>query len=64
VINVARGVVAQWDGADEPTDCAVEALGLDRKLNWVCSVGAQAKINLSLEWEVTVSPASVKVVGL
>ncbi|KAJ7727699.1 hypothetical protein B0H14DRAFT_2640845 [Mycena olivaceomarginata] len=35
--------------ADEPTDCVVEALGLDRKLNWVCSVGAQAKINLALE---------------
>ncbi|KAJ7366186.1 hypothetical protein DFH08DRAFT_1002861 [Mycena albidolilacea] len=50
--------------ADEPTDRAVEALGLDRKLNWVCSVGAQAKINLALEWEVTVSPASVQAVGL
>jgi hypothetical protein len=50
--------------ADEPTDCGVEALGLDRKLNCVCSVGAQAKINLSLEWEVTVSPASVQVVRL
>jgi hypothetical protein len=50
--------------ADEPADCGVEALGLDRELNWVCSVGAQAKINLALEWEVTVSPASVQVVGL
>ncbi|KAJ6469143.1 hypothetical protein C8R47DRAFT_1055473 [Mycena vitilis] len=63
VLNVARGIVAQWDGVDEP-DCAVESLGLDRKLNWVCSVASQAKINLSLEWEVTVSPASAKVVGL
>ncbi|KAF8194400.1 hypothetical protein K438DRAFT_1588438 [Mycena galopus ATCC 62051] len=63
VLNVMRGVVAQWDGVDEP-DCAVEALGLDRKLNWVCSVAAQAKINLALEWEVTVSPASAKIVGL
>ncbi|KAJ6527188.1 hypothetical protein B0H19DRAFT_970147 [Mycena capillaripes] len=63
VVNVARGIVAQWDGVDEP-DCAVESLGLDRKLNWVCSVDPQAKINLSLEWEVTVSPASMKVVGL
>jgi hypothetical protein len=43
---------------------AVEALGLDRKLNWVCSAGAQAKINLALEWEMTVSSASVQVVGL
>ncbi|KAJ6474414.1 hypothetical protein C8R47DRAFT_1221132 [Mycena vitilis] len=62
-LNVARGIVAQWDGVDEP-DCAVESLGLDRKLNWVCCVASQAKINLSLEWEVTVSPASANVVGL
>ncbi|KAK7050548.1 hypothetical protein R3P38DRAFT_2865776 [Favolaschia claudopus] len=62
-VNVARGVVAHWDGVDEP-DCAVESLGLDRKLNWICSVAAQTKINLALDWEVTVSPASVKVIGL
>jgi hypothetical protein len=54
-----RGVVAQWDGADALTDCAVDALGLDRKLNCVCSAPAQAKIDLSLEGEVTVSPARV-----
>ncbi|KAJ6455475.1 hypothetical protein C8R45DRAFT_881683 [Mycena sanguinolenta] len=63
VLSVARGVVAQWNGVDEP-DCEVESLGLDRKLNWVCEVAAQAKINLALEWEVTVSPASAKIVGL
>ncbi|KAJ7258784.1 hypothetical protein B0H12DRAFT_1201805 [Mycena haematopus] len=63
VLSVARGVVAQWDGVDEP-DCAVESLGLDRKLNWVCEVPPQGKINLALEWEVTVSPASAKIVGL
>ncbi|KAJ7100439.1 hypothetical protein C8R44DRAFT_716544 [Mycena epipterygia] len=63
VLNVAKGVVAQWDGVDEP-DCQVESLGLDRKLNWICAVPAQGKLNLSLEWEVTVSPASAQVVGL
>ncbi|KAF7357365.1 hypothetical protein MSAN_01332500 [Mycena sanguinolenta] len=63
VLSVARGVVAQWNGVDEP-DCEVESLGLDRKLNWVCEVAAQAKINLAMEWEVTVSPASAKIVGL
>ncbi|KAJ7713008.1 hypothetical protein B0H16DRAFT_1623171 [Mycena metata] len=63
IVTVARGVVAQWDGVDEP-DCAVETLGLDRKLNWVCSVGAQAKINLTLDWEVSVSPASARIQGL
>ncbi|KAJ6554999.1 hypothetical protein DFH09DRAFT_577671 [Mycena vulgaris] len=63
VLSVAPGVKAQWDGVDEP-DCAVESLGLDRKLNWICAVPSQAKINLALEWEVTVSPASAHVIGL
>jgi hypothetical protein len=63
VLNVAKGVTAQWDGVDDP-DCAVESLGLDRKLNWICSVPSQGKINLALEWEVTVSPATARVVGL
>ncbi|KAJ7101544.1 hypothetical protein B0H15DRAFT_414267 [Mycena belliarum] len=63
VVNVAKDVVAQWDGADEP-DCEVEALGAERKVNWICAVQPQAKINLVLEWEVTVSPASAQVVGL
>ncbi|KAJ7660443.1 hypothetical protein B0H17DRAFT_954241 [Mycena rosella] len=63
VLNVARGVTAQWDGVDEP-DCAVEALGLDRKLNWICTVPPQGKMNLTLEWEVTVSPTSAQVLGL
>ncbi|KAJ7119770.1 hypothetical protein C8R44DRAFT_706692 [Mycena epipterygia] len=63
VLSIARGVTAQWDGVDEQ-DCAVESLGLDRKLNWICAVPAQAKINLVLEWEVTVSPASAQTLGL
>ncbi|KAJ6555017.1 hypothetical protein DFH09DRAFT_1038356 [Mycena vulgaris] len=63
VLNITRGVTAQWDGFDEP-DCAVESLGLDRKLNWICSLPSQAKINLALEWEVTVSPANVHIIGL
>ncbi|KAJ7268023.1 hypothetical protein C8J57DRAFT_1450382 [Mycena rebaudengoi] len=63
VLTVGKGVVAQWDGADEP-DQEVDSLGLDRKLNFICSVASQAKVNLALEWEVTVSPASAHVVGL
>ncbi|KAJ7101545.1 hypothetical protein B0H15DRAFT_919820 [Mycena belliarum] len=65
MLTVGKGVVAQWDGVDEP-DAAVETLGLDRKLNWICAVPAQAKINLVLEWEVSVSPASAsgRVIGL
>ncbi|KAJ6624385.1 hypothetical protein B0H10DRAFT_2430916 [Mycena sp. CBHHK59/15] len=63
LVNVTKGVLAQWDGVDE-SDCEVESLGLDRKLNWICTVPPQGKINLSLEWEVTVSPASAHVIGL
>ncbi|KAJ7262959.1 hypothetical protein C8J57DRAFT_1183686 [Mycena rebaudengoi] len=63
VLTVGKGVVAQWDGTDDP-DQEVDSLGLDRKLNFICSVASQAKVNLALEWEVTVSPASAHVVGL
>ncbi|KAJ7657604.1 hypothetical protein B0H17DRAFT_1097651 [Mycena rosella] len=63
VVSVFKGVKAHWDGADQ-ADCEVETLGLDRKVNWICSVPAQEKINLALEWEVTVSPASAQVMGL
>ncbi|KAJ7644805.1 hypothetical protein FB45DRAFT_898710 [Roridomyces roridus] len=63
VVKVGKGVKAQWDGVDEP-GCEVESLGVDRKVNWICSVGAQDKLNLSLEWEVSVSPAKARVVGL
>ncbi|KAJ7239018.1 hypothetical protein B0H12DRAFT_1136594 [Mycena haematopus] len=62
VVSVANGVVAQWDGADEPA-VDTEALGRDRKLNWICTVPAQGKINFALEWEVT-APAGVQVAGL
>ncbi|CAK5270370.1 unnamed protein product [Mycena citricolor] len=62
-ITVARGVIAQWDGVGEP-DCDVQTLGLDRKVNWICSVPSQGKLNLTLDWEVTVSPANLVVVGI
>ncbi|KAG5645737.1 hypothetical protein DXG03_005433 [Asterophora parasitica] len=51
-IQVAEGVLAQWDGADEP-GCDVEALGLNGKINWLCAVPAHSKINLLLSFEVT-----------
>ncbi|KAJ7100433.1 hypothetical protein C8R44DRAFT_888262 [Mycena epipterygia] len=40
VLNVAKDVVAQWDGVDE-SDCQVESLGLDWKLDWICVVPAR-----------------------
>ncbi|KAF7367406.1 hypothetical protein MSAN_00803200 [Mycena sanguinolenta] len=62
VVNVANGVVAQWDGADEPS-VEVETLGRDGKVNWICAVPAQGKTSFALEWEVA-APASVQIVGL
>ncbi|KAF7325553.1 hypothetical protein MKEN_00404700 [Mycena kentingensis (nom. inval.)] len=62
-VTVAKDIIAQWDGVDEP-DCVVESLGLDRKINWICGVAPQTKVNVSLDWEVTVSPAGLQVVGL
>ncbi|KAL0946274.1 hypothetical protein HGRIS_012526 [Hohenbuehelia grisea] len=61
-VRVSEGVVAQWDGADdEEADPA--ALGKEGKLNWVCKVPPQGKLNLMMQWEVT-SPLNVVVLGL
>ncbi|KAJ6588623.1 hypothetical protein B0H19DRAFT_923139 [Mycena capillaripes] len=53
-VKVGAGVVAQWDGGDEQ----------DRRVAWVCTVPAQGKVSLTLEWTVTVSPADARVIGL
>ncbi|KAL0070022.1 hypothetical protein AAF712_002919 [Marasmius tenuissimus] len=65
-VKVAEGVFAQWDGADEGKgkhDVDVEALGKNGKLNWLCDVRPQDKVNLALRWEVSV-PVKVQVTGL
>jgi hypothetical protein len=63
-VGVAKGVVAQWDGADEPeTDGDPKVLGKTGKINWVCSVPPQGKINLVLQWEVT-ALVSTHIMGL
>ncbi|TDL23085.1 mitochondrial carrier [Rickenella mellea] len=46
-VDVSSGIKAQWDGTDEP-DFDMTALGKDGKINWVCSVPAQEKVNLHL----------------
>ena len=61
-LQVGEGVVAQWEGADEP-GFDLEALGRDGKLNWVCSIPSQGKVNLLLSWEV-VAPARLTIEGL
>ncbi|KAF7310474.1 hypothetical protein HMN09_00589800 [Mycena chlorophos] len=62
LLSLGNGVSAQWDGADE-ANVDPESLGLEGKLNWVCEVPAQQKINLSLEWEVA-APVNTSIVGL
>ncbi|KAL0070047.1 hypothetical protein AAF712_002944 [Marasmius tenuissimus] len=61
-MKVAEGVFAQWDGADEK-DVDVEALGKNGKMNWLCDVRPQDKVNLGLRWEVS-APVKVQVTGL
>jgi len=61
-LKVANGVTASWYGSEEP-GVDIEALGADGKFNWVCSIGAQAKINLTMQWEVT-APVRSTIMGL
>uniref|UniRef100_A0A0W0EWT0 Mucoidy inhibitor a n=1 Tax=Moniliophthora roreri TaxID=221103 RepID=A0A0W0EWT0_MONRR len=61
-VKVAEGVVAQWDGADD-SSVDVDALGKNGKINWLCEVAGQEKVNLTLQWEVSV-PVKTQVVGL
>lgn len=49
-INVGSGIFAQWSKGDH-TDSAT--LGKDGKLEWVCTVEAFGKINLTLRWELS-----------
>lgn len=60
-VTVSDGVVAFWKGADEP-GCDLDALPKDGKLDWVCSMPAQGKLNLVLQWEVT-TPLKADVLG-
>ncbi|KAJ6588627.1 hypothetical protein B0H19DRAFT_1216361 [Mycena capillaripes] len=53
-VKVGAGIVAQWDTGEEQ----------DRRVAWVCTVPAQGKVSLMLEWTVTVSPADAQVFGL
>ncbi|KDR71602.1 hypothetical protein GALMADRAFT_127088 [Galerina marginata CBS 339.88] len=53
-VQVMDGVIAQWNGADQP-GYDISALALNGQFDWVCKVPAQQKINLVLQWEVTTS---------
>jgi hypothetical protein len=64
-VGVAKGVVAQWDGADDlQIDGDEKSLGKNGKINWVCCVPPQGKVNLVLQWEI-MAPVNADVsVGL
>ncbi|KAF9000069.1 hypothetical protein BDQ17DRAFT_1282255 [Cyathus striatus] len=61
VVQVAKGVVAQWEKGDGNAE--VDKLGSDGKLSWNCSIPAQGKVNLVLSWEVA-APADKVITGL
>ncbi|THU89057.1 hypothetical protein K435DRAFT_300756 [Dendrothele bispora CBS 962.96] len=61
-VPVGDGVIAQWDGSDDPT-VDVEALGKNGKLNWLCEIPPLGTLNLSLQYEVN-TPAKTTVIGL
>ncbi|PPR01511.1 hypothetical protein CVT24_001881 [Panaeolus cyanescens] len=64
-VKVSKGVVAQWDGADEVEsgDVPINSIGKEGKLAWMCSIPASSKLGLLLRWEVT-TPVKADVVGL
>ncbi|GLB45313.1 putative mucoidy inhibitor A [Lyophyllum shimeji] len=59
LVQVAPGVMAMWEGAEEPQ----ADLGRNGMLCWVCDISAQGKVELVLQWEVA-APAREEVVGL
>ena len=58
--EVTPGIIAKWYGSGE---VQVEALGMDGRLYWECTIPAQTKIGLVLEWKVKV-PLRTDIVGL
>ncbi|KAG7444922.1 uncharacterized protein BT62DRAFT_987547 [Guyanagaster necrorhizus] len=61
-VQVSEGVVAQWEGSDE-SGIDVDALGKDGKINWLCTIPPQGKLNVVMQWEVS-TPTSAYVTGL
>lgn len=61
-VQVSEDVVARWEGSDE-SGIDVDALGKDGKINWLCTIPPQGKINLVMQWEVS-TPARAHVTGL
>ncbi|KAH6907626.1 hypothetical protein BKA70DRAFT_1189603 [Coprinopsis sp. MPI-PUGE-AT-0042] len=63
-VNVSKGITAQWEGVEEvSSESEVEDLGGEGKLGWLCSIPAQGKVNLTLQWEVS-APFRTAITGL
>ncbi|EAU80878.2 hypothetical protein CC1G_03054 [Coprinopsis cinerea okayama7 len=63
-VSVAKGVTAQWEGVDEVgSEADLDDLGGDGKLAWNCTIPAQGKLNLTLQWEVS-APLKTPISGL
>jgi Domain of unknown function (DUF4139) len=63
-VVVSKGITAQWEGVDEvSSENEVEDLGGEGKLGWLCSIPAQGKVNLTLQWEVS-APFKTAITGL
>lgn len=64
-VKVGAGVVAAWAGSEDELgqDVDVEALGKDGKFAWTCTVPAQTKVGLVLQYEIS-APVKTKIAGI
>lgn len=63
-VKVTQGIIAQWEGIDDiNSEEDLDSLGKDGKLNWTCSLPAQGKSVLTLQWEVS-APLKTDITGL
>jgi hypothetical protein len=64
-VTVGEGVIAQWEGADDLEAAGdPNKLGKDGKFYWLCAVPAMGKVDLNLEWEVSVPAGEGHIWGL
>lgn len=63
-VKLSNEVVAKWDdGNEEEENIDASMLGKDGRINLVCSLPAQGKTNVTLQWEVS-APAKTKIMGI
>ena len=52
-VQVSEGIIAQWNGSDDPNG-DFSALGRNGRIDWIlCAIPAFGTVNLLLQWEVT-----------